>query len=184
MKNIVIIKISASKLFTGDCVSKDLTEVLEQIVTYHKTHQVIIVASGAIQFGRKLSNDADITLSALSAIGQVPMVLHYSEILSRFEIKTAQCLVTQANLQLPSFLKNIKQVLFELLECGYIPILNANDAVSTKELPFGDNHALTAELIPLIGATEVFIYHKAENKEKLKVYKSLEATCNLIYKAF
>lgn len=185
MKNIVIIKIGASKLFAGDHVLEQLPQdVLNTIQSYSKSHSVIIVASGAINFGKSLTQSAEISLSALSSIGQIPLIQHYSKLLSNLNLRTAQCLITQANLKLPSFLANIKNVLFELLECDYIPILNANDTVSVAELPFGDNHALTAELIPLIGATETVVFHKSENTEKLTAYNHLQNFCKFTYKAF
>ncbi len=48
-------------------------------------------------------------------------------------------------------LNNARDALAALLDAGAVPIINENDTVATEEIRFGDNDALSAMVVPLIG---------------------------------
>jgi glutamate 5-kinase len=81
---------------------------------------------------------------ALAAIGQPILMNKYSKKFANHSILTAQVLVTAANLQREDEIGRIKDTVDTLLANGVIPIVNENDATSTKELVVGDNDQLSA----------------------------------------
>ena len=106
---------------------------------------VVLVSSGSVAAGRHLfsaSDQNDITLKkAMAAAGQNEMMATWDRF---FDFKTAQVLLTHADLRNRDRYQSIRDTLFALLENGILPIVNENDAVTTDHLRVGDNDNLSA----------------------------------------
>jgi glutamate 5-kinase len=124
-------------------------------------NQIIIVSSGAIGLGRKILNYKKEKLSikeqqGLASIGQYHLMNEFEKRLTLFDIKCAQLLVSQMDLNHEETLNNIKNTLDFLFENNVLAIINENDSVSTIELRknghFSDNDFLSALISKKISA--------------------------------
>ena len=57
----------------------------------------------------------------------------YETMFNQFDITTSQLLVTAFDFTSPERMRNIQQVLSELLDLGIVPLMNENDAVSANQ---------------------------------------------------
>ena len=155
-----VVKIG-SALLTAD--GKGLShEVLagwvEQLAALrHAGHEVVLVSSGAVAEGmsrmgwqRRPHNLNE--LQAAAAIGQMGLVHAWEACFQRFDLHTAQVLLTRDDLDDRSRYLNARSTLRTLLELGVVPVVNENDTVTTDELRFGDNDTLAALVANLIEA--------------------------------
>ena len=164
---IVVIKLGSGILTRDDRVALD-GEQFEKIVTavagvMASGYRPVLVSSGAVAAGLtafKIGERPDdlATLQACAAVGQARL-MHYYESLFRLEnINVAQMLVTYGDFTTDVRRDNVKRTLDRLLEFpDVIPIVNENDSVSTEELKFGDNDALSAKLAMLAGAEKLIL---------------------------
>ena len=72
-------------------------------------------------------------------------------------LRTAQVLLTHADLADRERYLNARSTLFTLLEFGVIPVINENDTVVTDEIKFGDNDTLGSLVANLIEADVLII---------------------------
>lgn len=160
-----VIKIG-SALLTNDGKGLDATSIaswVEQIVTLAKQDiEVILVSSGAIAEGiKRLGWDTrpdDIhKLQAAAAVGQMGLIQTYESLFAKYNIHTAQILLTHDNLTNADRYENISSTLNNLLDFGTVPIVNENDTVATDEIKFGDNDTLAALVANLVGANQLII---------------------------
>ena len=121
--------------------------------------EIIIVTSGAVGLGAKklklneIPNLVSIK-QACAAIGQSKLMYFYEDGFDKFDIVTAQILLTEDDFSIREKYLSLRDTLSRLLELGVIPIINQNDTVSTNELRsykdnetkvcFGDNDKLSA----------------------------------------
>ncbi len=120
-------------------------------------HEVLMVSSGAIAEGMQrlgwVKRPQDIhQLQAAAAVGQMGLVQVYESCFARFNLRSAQILLTNADLAHPERNANAKATLDTLLKLGVVPIINENDTVVTDEIKFGDNDSLAALVTNLIHA--------------------------------
>jgi len=120
-------------------------------------HQVLMVSSGAIAEGMQrlgwVKRPQEIhQLQAAAAVGQMGLVQVYESCFARFNLRSAQILLTNADLAHPERNANAKATLDTLLKLGVVPIINENDTVVTDEIKFGDNDSLAALVTNLIHA--------------------------------
>ena len=120
-------------------------------------HEVLMVSSGAIAEGMQrlgwTKRPQEIhQLQAAAAVGQMGLVQVYESCFARFNLRSAQILLTNADLAHPERNANAKATLETLLKLGVIPIINENDTVVTDEIKFGDNDSLAALVANLIHA--------------------------------
>ena len=120
-------------------------------------HEVLMVSSGAIAEGMQrlgwIKRPQEIhQLQAAAAVGQMGLVQVYESCFARFNLRSAQILLTNADLAHPERNANAKATLDTLLKLGVIPIINENDTVVTDEIKFGDNDNLAALVTNLIHA--------------------------------
>ena len=124
--------------------------------------QVVMVSSGAIAEGMQRlgwsKRPTDIhELQAAAAVGQMGLVQVYETCFAKFGIKTAQVLLTNADLADEQRYQNARMTLLTLLKHGVVPIINENDTVVTDEIKFGDNDTLGALVTNLIEADALII---------------------------
>jgi len=67
-------------------------------------------------------------------------------------LRSAQVLLTHADLSDRVRLNNARQALAALLDAGAVAVINENDTVATEEIRFGDNDHLASMVVPLVGA--------------------------------
>ena len=125
-------------------------------------HEVLMVSSGAISEGMQrlgwTKRPQDIhQLQAAAAVGQMGLVQVYESCFARFNLRTAQILLTNADLAHAERNTNAKATLDTLLKLGVVPIINENDTVVTDEIKFGDNDSLAALVTNLIHADLLII---------------------------
>jgi len=117
--------------------------------------QVLLVSSGAIAEGMQrlgwTRRPREVhELQAAAAVGQMGLAQAYESCFAAQEMRTAQILLTHADLADRARYLNARSTLFTLLGLGVVPIINENDTVVTDEIKFGDNDtlgALTANLV-------------------------------------
>jgi glutamate 5-kinase len=130
----------------------------EQMATLLKVgHEVLMVSSGAIaegmqRLGWKKRPQEIHQLQAAAAVGQMGLVQVYESCFARFNLRSAQVLLTNADLANSERNANAKATLDTLLKLGVVPIINENDTVVTDEIKFGDNDSLAALVANLIHA--------------------------------
>ena len=96
-------------------------------------------------------------LQAAAAVGQMGLAQAYEEHFGRHGIKTAQVLLTHANLADREQYLNARMTLIELLGLGIVPVINENDTVVTEEIKVGDNDTLGALVTNLVEADVLVI---------------------------
>ena len=135
----------------------------EQMAALLKSgHEVLMVSSGAIAEGMQrlgwTKRPQEIhQLQAAAAVGQMGLVQVYESCFARFNLRSAQILLTNADLADSERNANAKATLETLLKLGVVPIINENDTVVTDEIKFGDNDSLAALVSNLIHADLLII---------------------------
>ena len=121
--------------------------------------EVLLVSSGAIAEGvlRIGWETRGCELQAAAAVGQMGLAQAYEEHFGRHGIKTAQVLLTHANLADREQYLNARMTLIELLGLGIVPVINENDTVVTEEIKVGDNDTLGALVTNLVEADVLVI---------------------------
>ena len=124
--------------------------------------EVVLVSSGAIAEGmQRLGFERRPTgvhqLQACAAVGQMGLAQIYETSFSAHRLRTAQVLLTHADLADRERYLNARSTLFTLLQFGVVPIINENDTVVTDEIKFGDNDTLGALVANLIDADALII---------------------------
>lgn len=117
----------------------------------NRSTNVVLVSSGAIGVGSvRLGFEARPTLmrekQAAAAVGQAVLMQVYQNIFNEYNQKTAQVLVTKEDMSGDERPENIVNTFHTLWEFGVIPVVNANDTISTAEIGFSDNDNLAAQL--------------------------------------
>ncbi|WP_029406788.1 glutamate 5-kinase [Thiomicrorhabdus sp. Milos-T2] len=140
-----------------------LARWVEQMVELKKQGvEVVLVSSGSVAEGMKrlgwetrpkLLNE----LQAAASVGQMGLIQAYESKFSRFDIHSAQILMTHDDLSNRKRYLNVKNAIETLLEYGVVPIINENDTVVTDEIRFGDNDTLAALTANLISADVLVI---------------------------
>ncbi|NPA72905.1 MAG: glutamate 5-kinase [Gammaproteobacteria bacterium] len=160
-----VVKIG-SALLTDDGLGLNidaLSHWVAQIVDLKKQGvEVVLVSSGSIAEGIKRLGwqgrpSALNELQAAAAVGQMGLIQAYESEFSKFDVHSAQILMTHDDLSNRKRYLNIKSTLETLLEYGVVPIINENDTVVTDEICFGDNDTLGALTTNLITADVLVI---------------------------
>jgi glutamate 5-kinase len=128
----------------------------------HGGREVIMVSSGAIAEGMKRLNwarrpKALHDLQAAAAVGQMGLAQMYEQQLSQHGIRSAQVLLTHADLAHRERYLNARSTLLTLLGLHVIPVINENDTVVNDEIRFGDNDTLAALVANLVEADALVI---------------------------
>jgi glutamate 5-kinase len=119
--------------------------------------ELVLVSSGAIAEGMQRLGwtrrpNSMHELQAAAAVGQMGLVQVYESCFRHHGLRTAQVLLTHADLADRQRYLNARSTLRTLLELGIIPVINENDTVVTDEIRFGDNDTLAALVTNLVEA--------------------------------
>ena len=156
----VVVKVG-SALVTNDGRGLDFEAIARwatQIAALQKAgKEVLLVSSGAIaegvlRLGWKSRPKRLFELQAAAAVGQMGLVQAYETRFAGHGIKTAQILLTHADLADRERYLNARDTLIEILRLGCVPIINENDTVVTDEIKVGDNDTLGALVTNLVEA--------------------------------
>ncbi len=144
----VVVKVGSAVLTENDAIAlQRMRNLVDFLVELRKSSEVILVSSGAVAAGYtalKLDRSILQNKQALASIGQPILMKKYAKKFATHDILTAQVLVTAANFKMEDESRKIKDTVDTLLSNGVIPIINENDATTTKELVVGDNDQLSA----------------------------------------
>lgn len=159
-KKRVVVKVGSSSLAypTGSLnirKSRALVEVLADLK--NSGREIVFVTSGAQAVGAAkggfLEKPKDIpSKQACAAIGQSELMKFYSESFEQYNHKVAQLLLTRDVVSNQTRRTNVINTFNKLFELSVIPIINANDVVSIKQLDFDENDTLSAIVATLCEA--------------------------------
>jgi glutamate 5-kinase len=124
--------------------------------------ELVMVSSGAIAEGMKRLGWSTRPkqlheLQAAAAVGQMGLAQMYESMLRLHDVKSAQVLLTHADLAHRERYLNARSTLITLLKLNVIPVINENDTVVNDEIKFGDNDTLGALVANLIEADALVI---------------------------
>lgn len=124
--------------------------------------EVVMVSSGAIAEGMKrlgwTGRPKELhELQAAAAVGQMGLAQIYESKLREQGLRSAQVLLTHADLADRERYLNARSTLTTLLGLRVIPVINENDTVVNDEIKFGDNDTLGALVANLIEADALVI---------------------------
>ncbi len=143
--------------------ARAIAQWCEQLASLVKEgREVIMVSSGAIAEGIKRLGwatrpKAIHELQAAAAVGQMGLVHAYESHLRENGVRSAQVLLTHADLADRERYLNARSTLLTLLQLGVVPVINENDTVVNDEIRFGDNDTLGALVANLVDADALII---------------------------
>lgn len=163
----IVVKVGSS-LVTNE--GKGLDEVAigewcRQMATLAKAdpaREIIMVSSGAIAEGMKrlgwTTRPHELhELQAAAAVGQMGLAQMYETKLREQGLRSAQVLLTHADLADRERYLNARSTLLTLLQHKVLPVINENDTVVNDEIKFGDNDTLGALVANLVEADALVI---------------------------
>lgn len=142
--------------------------------------EVVLVSSGAVSEGVKRlgwSRRPQMLheLQAAAAVGQMGLVQAYESSFQRFDLRTAQILLTHDDLSDRRRYLNARSTLRTLLRLAVVPVVNENDTVAVEEIRFGDNDTLAALVANLVEAELLVILTDQEGMYELDPRQHPEA---------
>ena len=160
-KKRIVVKVGTSSLIHKETGGLDLIKVEHLVRELSDLHNqgkdVILVTSGAIGVGRKAAGltekpDSIPMKQACAAIGQARLMMIYQKFFAEYNQVAAQILMTRNTMINPKNRRHAQDTFGELLNLGAIPVVNANDSISTFEILHGDNDTLSAIVASLVEA--------------------------------
>jgi glutamate 5-kinase len=161
----VVVKVGSS-LVTNDGRGLDenaIAQWAEQLAALvNQGKEVVMVSSGAVAEGMKRLGwptrpKVLHELQAAAAVGQMGLVQMYETKLRAHGVRSAQVLLTHADLADRERYLNARSTLMTILDLKVVPVINENDTVVTDEIKFGDNDTLAALVANLIEADVLII---------------------------
>lgn len=165
-KNRVVIKIGSNSLMHPGTGRLDYIKIerlaMELCDLRNRGKDVCLVSSGAIAVGRqtmglKRRPKSVQEKQALASVGQTRLMSIYRNYFEEYNQMTGQILMTKHTVIDNVSRKNAQNTFEQLFSMGVIPIVNANDTISTHEMQFGDNDTLSAVVCALIGAGRLIL---------------------------
>ncbi|HSD00978.1 MAG TPA: glutamate 5-kinase [Gaiellales bacterium] len=161
LRRIVVVKVGSSTIVDGD--GRARAEVIERLAAECAGLQaggvpIALVSSGAVALGigeldgRARRRRAVGDLQAASAVGQTLLQDHWRAAFAAHGIRTAQVLLTEADVHRRVSYVNARRTLRRLIGWEVVAVVNENDSTATDEITFGDNDALAAQVAILLQA--------------------------------
>lgn len=121
----------------------------------------VLVSSGAIAVGHEqapfLDPEATEDKHALSAIGQATLIMRWQAAFGAHNALAAQVLLTPDVTDDRRRYLNARAAIRVLMSHQVVPIVNENDAVTTRKFRYGDNDRLAAKTAGLVDADLLII---------------------------
>jgi glutamate 5-kinase len=161
----LVVKVGSS-LVTNEGAGLDLAAIANwarQIAALRAAgREIVLVSSGAIAEGMKRLGwsrrpGTMHELQAAAAVGQMGLAQAYESSFRDHGLRTAQVLLTHADLADRERYLNARSTLKTLLDLGVVPVINENDTVVTDEIRFGDNDTLGSLVANLVEAEVLVI---------------------------
>lgn len=148
----VVVKIGSAVLAgtDGGLDRARVDALVDEIAAQHAAgREMIVVTSGAVAAGVVRLGLAQRPKlipqkQAAAAVGQIGVMSAYEAAFARHQLKVAQVLLTQDDLNSRRRYLNAKHAMMTLLEWRVIPVVNENDTVVVEEIKLGDNDNLSA----------------------------------------
>ena len=143
---------------TGRPDSRRLKLLVDELAQFQNNGgEVAFVSSGAIgagleALGMKTRPTAIPDLQMAAAVGQTRLMSLYDNLFGGNKCNIGQVLLTHDALKHRERHLNARNTLLNLIANRIVPIINENDAISTKEIKFGDNDVLAALVAILVDA--------------------------------
>ncbi len=161
----IVIKIGSNvlALASGLPNKERIHDLVNQVALLkNQGHQVIMVSSGAVAFGRNkvkfpANFDAVSKKQVLASIGQISLMSLYNEFFSQHNLVCSQILTTKESFSTRQYYLNVMNCIDATLKCGVVPIINENDVVSVSELMFTDNDELSGLVASMLKVDELLI---------------------------
>ncbi len=115
------------------------------------------IAEGMLRLGWRTRPKELHEQQAAAAVGQMGLAQMYETQLRAHGLRSAQVLLTHADLADRERYLNARSTLLTLLELKVIPVINENDTVVNEEIKFGDNDTLGALVANLVEADALVI---------------------------
>ncbi len=161
----IVVKIGSSLLTNGG-LGLDKPAIaawVEQMAQVSSQNRdIILVSSGSVaeglsRLGLKKRPTTLHELQAAASVGQMGLVRTFEDNFQKYDLHSAQVLLTHEDLSNRQRYLNARSTLLTLLNFGVIPVINENDAVATEEIRFGDNDTLAALVANLVEADLLII---------------------------
>lgn len=160
-----VLKLGSSLLTNNGCGLRDesLQIWVNQVMQLRQSGIVVVIVSsgataeGVSRLGWKHRPRAIHELQAAAAVGQMGLIQAYESCFKKFDVRTAQILLTHEDIADRQRYLNARSSLNTLIKLGVVPIINENDTVSTDEIRFGDNDTLAGLVTNLIEADLLII---------------------------
>ncbi|MFH0937038.1 MAG: hypothetical protein V1808_01970 [Candidatus Daviesbacteria bacterium] len=128
-----VVKVGSSSLINRGEIDVDLmSSIARQVYFLREKSRFVMITSGAIASGKlTLGNgngDDEIYKQVLAAVGQRPLINTWGKAFDKYGIPTGLFLFAEGDLEKPTLPLN------NALLRGIVPIINANDTVSTEEV--------------------------------------------------
>lgn len=183
-KKRIVVKVGTSSLTHKDTGYLDYLKierlVMELCNLKNTGVNLVLVTSGAVATGRQTLDlkKADETVEkkqALASIGQARLMSLYEKFFFEFNQIPSQVLLTRSTVVGTKTFDNAVNTFNELFNMGVIPIVNANDTVSTFEIRFGDNDTLSAIVADIINADLLILLTDIDGLYTKNPYKEKDA---------
>lgn len=150
----IVVKVGTSSItYPNGRINLKMLERLSWVLSdiRNQGKDVILVSSGSIGVGSTRLGFAERPKEirrkqAAAAVGQAVLVQIYQNFFNEYSQQVAQILLTKEDFQEGERRNNTINTFETLLELGVIPIVNANDTISTFEIEFSDNDRLSANV--------------------------------------
>lgn len=175
MAKVIVVKIGSSVLVdaAGAVNEKRIAGICDALAgVQHLGYAPVVVLSGAVATGKK---DGGLTMrQAQASRGQWRLNALFETAGHAVGLRFSLALLTRQDIANRKRYTTVHEILQDLLSCGYIPVVNENDAVgATTTSDFPDNDHLAAVIALSLSAERLFlmtnvdgIYSGNPNKEK------------------
>ncbi len=111
--------------------------------------EVVMVVSGAVaagylDLGLEAPPESVVERQAAAAVGQYQLMARFARTFERHQLRVAQLLMMQEDIEDRRRFLSARHTLQELLRRGVVPIINENDPLADDEVKIGDNDHLAA----------------------------------------
>ena len=118
---------------------------------------VVLVSSGAVgaglgEMGLRSYPRLIPNRQAVASVGQVQLMKMWEHAFSGYGKLVGQVLVTAGDFQSRKSYVNLQNTFESLFRLGVVPVVNENDSVAVRELRYGDNDALSAQVAGIVDA--------------------------------
>lgn len=170
----IVVKVGTQSILSehGAQLESTIASIVDQIAHLQKNkHQVVLVSSGAVGFGRNvarhvLGREYGSSIGekqVLASMGQHELMHIYAQMFRQYNMAVSQILLTKQDFQTRKHYLNISRVISEILaQDSIIPIINENDSVCVEKLMFIDNDELAGLIASQINADKLIILSNIE----------------------